>query len=239
MKRFLLLCLCLFPFLLNAQFNTNLTLKALPGVTTTKILIPIGFEFQPNPSFGILGEINLPVNRIGAEGYDGRAFKAGAQIRKYFNHEKKFRRFWGLELGHRTEQYSKSNDTYHSSTRGVVNYHNANIKSVINTIGLHFGGQRVFASRFVFEWNLGAGLANKSVDYFDVLESQTYYTVSSGDMFGIGDFFGSLGSALNRNSNSHSTDSNVFTQFSDEYEKRACNLAIFGNFKIGYLLVSK
>ena len=151
MKRLYLLCLCLLPFLLNAQFKTNLTIKAIPGLTETKILIPIGFEVQPNASFGILGEINIPVNRRESEGYDGSAFKAGFQVRKYYNNETKFRQFWGLDLSFRTEQYLKNNSYYYpSSNARSVDYYSARIKSNINTVGLHLGGQRAFFQQVRF-----------------------------------------------------------------------------------------
>lgn len=238
MKKSIIFSLCFLPLLLNAQFNSLLTVKTLPGVTATKIMIPIGVEIQPNSSIGILGEINIPVNRSDAKGYDGKAFKVGTQVRYYFNDEKKFRNFWGLEFGHRTEHYSKSNGSYYSSSGGEVSYQEANIKSVINTVGLHLGGQRVFSSRFVLEWNLGAGIARKSVDYSNVKEQVSTNYGGMGDIFGMGESFNAMFSGFGQGSGSGNTD-HFFFPFSDEYEKAGPNVALFGNIKIGYLLISK
>ncbi|KAA3627132.1 MAG: DUF3575 domain-containing protein [Bacteroidetes bacterium] len=238
MKKSILLCLCFLPLLLNAQFNTLLTVKTLPGVTATKILIPVGFEIQPNPSVGILGEINIPVNSSEANAYDGKAFKVGTQVRYYFNDEKKFRNFWGLEFTHRAERYSKSNDFYYSSSGGEVNYQEANITSVINTVGVHLGGQRVFSNRFVLEWNLGAGIARKSVDYSNVKEQVPTNSGGMGDIFGMGESLNAIFSGLGQGSSSGNTD-HFFSSFSDMHEKAGSNVVLFGNLKIGYLLISK
>ncbi len=238
MKKSIILFLCFLPLVLSAQFNTLLTVKTLPGVTATKIMLPVGFEIQPNDCVGILGEINIPVNRGEADGYNGKAFKVGTQVRYYFNKEKKFRNFWGLEFGHRTEQYSKSNGSYSSSSGGEVNYQKANIKSVINTVGLHLGGQRFFSNRFVLEWNLGAGIARKSVDYSNVKEQVSTNYGGMGDIFGMGESFNAMFSGFGQGAGSGETDS-FFFPFSDEYEKSEANMALFGNIKLGYLLISK
>ena len=239
MKKSIVLFLCFLPLVLMAQFNTLLTVKTLPGVTATKILVPVGFEIQPNDCVGILGEINIPVNRSEADGYEGKAFKVGTQVRYYFKNGGKYRHFWGLDFGHRTENYSKSNSSYYSSSGGKVSYQEANIESVINTVGLHRGGQRIYANRFVFEWNIGVGIARKCVDYSNVKMHAPTSSGGFGDIFGIGDSLNTMLSGLGNRSGSGTSGDHFFMSFSDQHEKTEANLAFFGNLKIGYLLTSK
>ena len=104
----------------------------------------------------------------------------------------------------------------------------------------------LFSNRFVFEWNVGAGIATKNVRYYNVVRKPTveYESVAdladpSVDMYGIGEFLGNLTNSLNQDYSSSSSkkDKDTFKSFSDQYKKRGSNLTLFGNLKIGYLLV--